>query len=75
MKKHNFPPLSPPLDKIMPKPPQPLPAPAMPQCVAELVEVVRSAYLLKFPELCGTRVEERINTAIASVRAYYGAKP
>jgi len=49
--------------------------PAMPKCVAELVEVVRSAYLAKFPELCGTRVEERIDTAIASVRDYYGSRP
>jgi len=50
-------------------------APAMPQCVAELVDVMHSAYLAKFPELCGTRVEERINAAIASVRAYYGSRP
>jgi len=55
--------------------PEPSPAPAMPKCVAELVEVMHSAYLAKFPELCGTRVEDRINAAIASVRAYYGSKP
>jgi len=50
-------------------------ASTMPQCVAELVEAMHSAYLAKFPELCGTRVEDRINAAIASVRAYYGSKP
>ena len=45
--------------------------PAMPECVRRVVDVLQSVALAKFPELCGTPAETKINAAIAAVRAYY----
>ena len=54
------------------KPALPPPAkPAMPECVARIVDVLQSVALAKFPELCGTPAETKINAAIAAVCAYY----
>jgi hypothetical protein len=52
--------------------PAPAKAPTMPPCVARLVDVLQSVALAKFPELCGTPSETKINAAIAAARAYYG---